>query len=78
MYADISAEWLRMHAEGKTVLVHKGLKELLDDAVKRDLGVQQYADVSEEDAAMLDKLKQDISADSYRIDIKPAIEGKME
>ena len=43
------------------MLVHRGLKELLD-AVKRDLGAQQYADVSEEDAAMLDKLKQDISA----------------
>ena len=60
------------------MLVHKGLKELLDDTIKRDLGAQQYADVSEEDAAMLDKLKQDISADIYHIDIKPAIQGELE
>ena len=58
----------------------KSLKELLDKAVKQDLGseLQVHEDASEEDSAMLDKLKSDISADSYGIDIHPAIDGVLD
>ncbi len=59
---------------------NKSLKELLDKAVKRELGseLQMHEDASEEDSAMLDKLKGDISADSYGIDIQPALDGVLE
>ena len=66
----------RLRAERK----NKSLKELLDKAVKEDLGsaLQMHEDISEEDSAMLDKLKGDISADTYGIDIHPAMDGLLE
>ena len=64
------------HADRKD----KSLEELLDEAVKKDMGteLQVHEDASEEDSAIIEKLKCDVSANSYGIDIHPAIIGELE
>ena len=52
----------------------------MDEAVKKDLGteLQMHEDASEEESAMIEKLKHDVQADSYGIDISPAVAGDLE
>ena len=50
------------------------LDELLDEAMKEDLGSINYEEGNEDDSAMIDKLRSDLSADRYGIDISPAVE----
>ena len=58
---------------------NRSLKELLDDAVKRDLGKEMLHEAgNEQDSAMIDKLRRDVLADCYGIDLTPAVQGEME
>ena len=51
----------------------RSLAELLDEAVKED--VQDFGEGTEDDAAMVDKLRSDVAADRYGLDISPAAGG---
>lgn len=46
------------------------LEELLDEAVKEDVG---FAEGDEDDLAMIDKLRSDTAADRYGLDMGPTV-----
>ena len=56
---------------------HKSLKELLDDAVTRDITLGDLDNATDEDATLIKKVKADVHANEYFIDITRAAEGVM-
>ena len=51
----------------------RSLAEMLEEAVREDLGQDAYDAGGEDDSAMVDKLRSDMSGDRYGIDISPAV-----
>ena len=64
-----------MHAEHQFKNMPQSLAELLDQAVKEDIGPEGFGQGSDDDATMTDKLRGDVAADRYGIDVSPVLGG---
>jgi len=64
-----------VHAGYQFKNLPQSLIELLDEAVKQDLGVDAFGKVSDDDAAVIDKLRSNIAADRLGINISPVLVG---
>ena len=53
----------------------RSLAEMLDEALREDLGQDAYDAGGEDDSAMVNKLRSNVSAHRYGIDISPAVGG---
>ena len=66
-----------MHADNqfKNLPLWQSLAELLDQAVKEDLGPEAYSKGTDDDATMIDKMRSNVhvAADRYGIDVFPVL-----
>ena len=62
-----------MRAEHQFKNMPQSLAEMLDRAVKEDLGPEGFGEGTDDDAVMIDKLRSDVAANRYGIDLSPVL-----